>query len=198
LSAQNPLQRLITELTRLPGIGRKTAERLAFFILKEDERFARDLAEALIDVKRNMRFCRLCYNISSEELCEICADPRRNQGLICVVEEPKDIWAIEKSGSFSGVYHVLMGALSPLDGIGPDKLRIRELLQRLQAGKVEELIVATDPNVEGDATALYIAKLVKPLGVLVSRIASGLPVGGDLEYADSVTLAKALSGRRPL
>jgi recombination protein RecR len=198
LSAQNPLQRLITELTRLPGIGRKTAERLAFFILKEDERFARDLAEALIDVKRNMRFCRLCYNISSEELCEICADPRRNPGLICVVEEPKDIWAIEKSGSFSGVYHVLMGALSPLDGIGPDKLRIRELLQRLQTGKVEELIVATDPNVEGDATALYIAKLVKPLGVLVSRIASGLPVGGDLEYADSVTLSKALSGRRPL
>jgi len=198
LPANNPLQRLITELTRLPGIGRKTAERLAFFILKEDERFARDLAEALIDVKRNMRFCRLCYNVSSEELCEICADPRRNQGLICVVEEPKDIWAIEKSGSFSGVYHVLMGALSPLDGIGPDKLRIRELLQRLQAGKVEELIVATDPNVEGDATALYIAKLVKPLGVLVSRIASGLPVGGDLEYADSVTLAKALSGRRPL
>ena len=198
MPANNPLQRLITELTRLPGIGRKTAERLAFFILKEDERFARDLAEALIDVKRNMRFCRLCYNISSEELCEICADPRRNPGLICVVEEPKDIWAIEKSGSFSGVYHVLMGALSPLDGIGPDKLRIRELLQRLQAGKVEELIVATDPNVEGDATALYIAKLVKPLGVLVSRIASGLPVGGDLEYADSVTLAKALSGRRPL
>lgn len=198
MPAQNPLQRLITELTRLPGIGRKTAERLAFFILKEDERFARDLAEALIDVKRNMRFCRLCYNVSSEELCEICADPRRNQGLICVVEEPKDIWAIEKSGSFSGVYHVLMGALSPLDGIGPDKLRIRELLQRLQAGKVEELIVATDPNVEGDATALYIAKLVKPLGVLVSRIASGLPVGGDLEYADSVTLSKALSGRRPL
>lgn len=198
MPAQNPLQRLITELTRLPGIGRKTAERLAFFILKEDERFARDLAEALIDVKRNMRFCRLCYNVSSEELCEICADPRRNPGLICVVEEPKDIWAIEKSGSFSGVYHVLMGALSPLDGIGPDKLRIRELLQRLQAGKVEELIVATDPNVEGDATALYIAKLVKPLGVLVSRIASGLPVGGDLEYADSVTLAKALSGRRPL
>lgn len=198
MPAQNPLQRLITELTRLPGIGRKTAERLAFFILKEDERFARDLAEALIDVKRNMRFCRLCYNFSSEELCEICADPRRNQGLICVVEEPKDIWAIEKSGSFSGVYHVLMGALSPLDGIGPDKLRIRELLQRLQAGKVEELIVATDPNVEGDATALYIAKLVKPLGVSVSRIASGLPVGGDLEYADSVTLAKALSGRRPL
>jgi recombination protein RecR len=198
LPAQNPLQRLITELTRFPGIGRKTAERLAFFVLKEDERFARDLAEALIDVKRNMRFCRLCYNFSSEELCEICADPRRNQGLICVVEEPKDIWAIEKSGSFSGVYHVLMGALSPLDGIGPDKLRIRELLQRLQAGKVEELIVATDPNVEGDATALYIAKLVKPLGVSVSRIASGLPVGGDLEYADSVTLAKALSGRRPL
>jgi recombination protein RecR len=198
LNGKNPLSRLIGELTKLPGIGRKTAERLAFFLLKEDEKLARGIAEALIDMRQNMRFCRLCFNMTDGDLCEICANPRRNRALICVVEEPKDIWAIEKSGSFDGVYHVLMGALSPLDGVGPENLRIRELLKRVGEGKVEELIVATDPNVEGDATALYIAKLVKPLGVPVTRIASGLPVGGDLEYADSVTLSKALSGRRPL
>jgi recombination protein RecR len=198
LNGKNPLSRLIGELTKLPGIGRKTAERLAFFLLKEDEKLAHGIAEALIDMRRNMRFCRLCFNMTDGDLCEICANPRRNRALICVVEEPKDIWAIEKSGSFEGVYHVLMGALSPLDGVGPENLRIRELLKRLGEGKVEELIVATDPNVEGDTTALYIAKLVKPLGVPVTRIASGLPVGGDLEYADSVTLSKALSGRRPL
>jgi recombination protein RecR len=198
LNGKNPLSRLIGELTKLPGIGRKTAERLAFFLLKEDERLARDLAEALLDMRKNMRFCPRCFNMTDGDLCEICANPRRNRALICVVEEPKDIWAIEKSGSYDGVYHVLMGALSPLDGVGPENLRIRELLKRIGEGKVEELIVATDPNVEGDATALYIARLVKPLGVPVTRIASGLPVGGDLEYADSVTLSKALSGRRPL
>jgi recombination protein RecR len=198
LNGKNPLSKLIGELTKLPGIGRKTAERLAFFLLKEDEKLARDIAEALLDMRKNMRFCRLCFNMTDGELCEICANPRRNRALICVVEEPKDIWAIEKSGSYEGVYHVLMGALSPLDGVGPENLRIRELLRRVEEGKVEELIIATDPNVEGDATALYIAKLVKPLGVPVTRIASGLPVGGDLEYADSVTLSKALSGRRPL
>jgi len=198
LNGKNPLSRLIGELTKLPGIGRKTAERLAFFLLKEDEKLARGIAEALLDMRKNMRFCPLCFNMTDGDLCEICASPRRNRALICVVEEPKDIWAIEKSGSYDGVYHVLMGALSPLDGIGPENLRIRELLKRIGEGKVEELILATDPNVEGDATALYIAKLVKPLGVPVTRIASGLPVGGDLEYADSVTLSKALSGRRPL
>ena len=198
MNGKNPLSRLIGELTKLPGIGRKTAERLAFFLLKEDEKLARGIAEALLDMRKNMRFCPLCFNMTDGDLCEICASPRRNRALICVVEEPKDIWAIEKSGSYDGVYHVLMGALSPLDGIGPENLRIRELLKRIGEGKVEELILATDPNVEGDATALYIAKLVKPLGVPVTRIASGLPVGGDLEYADSVTLSKALSGRRPL
>jgi recombination protein RecR len=198
LNGKNPLSRLIGELTKLPGIGRKTAERLAFFLLKEDERLSRDIAEALLDMRRNMRFCAVCFNMTDGDLCEICANPRRNHALICVVEEPKDIWAIEKSGSYEGVYHVLMGALSPLDGVGPENLRVRELLKRVEGGKVGELIVATDPNVEGDATALYIAKLVKPLGVPVTRIASGLPVGGDLEYADSVTLSKALSGRRPL
>lgn len=198
MNGKNPLSRLIGELTKLPGIGRKTAERLAFFLLKEDERLSRDIAEALLDMRRNMRFCAVCFNMTDGDLCEICANPRRNHALICVVEEPKDIWAIEKSGSYEGVYHVLMGALSPLDGVGPENLRVRELLKRVEGGKVGELIVATDPNVEGDATALYIAKLVKPLGVPVTRIASGLPVGGDLEYADSVTLSKALSGRRPL
>ena len=198
MNGKNPLSRLIGELTKLPGIGRKTAERLAFFLLKEDETLARGIAEALLDMRKNMRFCPLCFNMTDGDLCEICANPRRNRALICVVEEPKDVWAIEKSGSYEGVYHVLMGALSPLDGVGPENLRIRELLKRIGEGKIEELIVATDPNVEGDATALYIAKLVKPLGVPVSRIASGLPVGGDLEYADSVTLSKALSGRRPL
>lgn len=198
MNGKNPLSRLIGELTKLPGIGRKTAERLAFFLLKEDETLARGIAEALLDMRKNMRFCAICFNMTDGDLCEICANPRRNRSLICVVEEPKDIWAIEKSGSYDGTYHVLMGALSPLDGIGPENLRIRELLKRIGEGKVEELILATDPNVEGDATALYIARLVKPLGVPVSRIASGLPVGGDLEYADSVTLSKALSGRRPL
>jgi len=198
LSAQNPLSRLIGELTKLPGIGRKTAERLAFFLLKEDESLSRGIAEALLDMRRNMKFCSVCFNMTEGDLCEICANPRRNRALICVVEEPKDIWAIEKSGSYDGVYHVLMGALSPLDGVGPENLRVRELLGRIEGGGIEELIIATDPNVEGDATALYIAKLVKPLGVPVTRIASGLPVGGDLEYADSVTLSKALSGRRPL
>jgi recombination protein RecR len=198
LNGKNPLSTLIGELTKLPGIGRKTAERLAFFLLKEDEKLAHGIAEALLDMRKNMRFCPLCFNMTDGDLCEICANPRRNRSLICVVEEPKDIWAIEKSGSYDGTYHVLMGALSPLDGIGPENLRIRELLKRIGEGKVEELILATDPNVEGDATALYIAKLVKPLGVPVTRIASGLPVGGDLEYADSVTLSKALSGRRPL
>jgi recombination protein RecR len=198
LNGKNPLSRLIGELTKLPGIGRKTAERLAFFLLKEDERLSRGIAEALLDMRSNMRFCTVCFNMTDGDLCEICANPRRNHALICAVEEPKDIWAIEKSGSYEGVYHVLMGALSPLDGVGPENLRVRELLKRIEGGRVEELIVATDPNVEGDATALYIAKLVKPLGVPVTRIASGLPVGGDLEYADSVTLSKALSGRRPL
>lgn len=198
MNGKSALVRLITELAKLPGIGRKTAERLAFFILKEDEKLARGLAEALIDVKKNIRFCQRCFNIAEEDLCEICMNPRRNERLICIVEEPRDIWAIEKIGTYDGVYHVLMGALSPLDGIGPEHLKIRELLERLGKTQIDELICATDPNVEGDATALYVAKLVKPLGIKVTRIASGLPVGGDLEYADSVTLSKALFGRRPL
>lgn len=189
---------LINELTKLPGIGRRTAERLAFFILKEDEGLGRSIAEAILEVKRKVRFCSECGNLTEHDHCEICSDSRRNRGLVCVVEEPKDVWAVERIGTYRGLYHVLMGAISPLDGIGPEKLRIRELLKRIESGGIDEVIVATDPNVEGDATALYISKLIKPLGISVTRIASGLPVGGDLEYADSVTLSKALAGRRPL
>jgi len=198
LNGQGCISRLINELARLPGIGRKTAERLAFFIIKSEEKFGIELARAILDVKKNVRFCSLCNNFSEQELCDICRNPSRNKKLICVVEEPRDIWIIEKSGVYKGVYHVLMGAISPLDGMGPDKIKIRELLKRVEDQEVEEVILATDPDVEGDATALYIARLLKPLGIQVTRIASGLPVGGDLEYADEVTLSRALSGRRPL
>ena len=198
MDGKSALSRLVGELSRLPGIGRKTAERLAFYILKDSRDNVTRLAESLLDVKTKMRFCRICANITEGEECEICSNPHRNHRLICVVEEPKDIWAIEKSGGFSGIYHVLMGALSPLDGIGPENLRIRELLSRVQEAQVDEIIIATDPNVEGDATAIYLSKLLKPIGVNVTRIASGLPAGGDLEYADAVTLSKALAGRRPI
>jgi recombination protein RecR len=198
LRDKSAIHNLINELTKLPGIGRRTAERLAFFILKEDEGLGRGIAEAILEVKRKVRFCSECGNLTEHDPCEICSDSRRNRGLVCVVEEPKDVWAVERIGTYRGLYHVLMGAISPLDGIGPEKLRIRELLKRIESGGIEEVIVATDPNVEGDATALYISKLIKPLGISVTRIASGLPVGGDLEYADSVTLSKALAGRRPL
>ena len=198
MDGKNSIFRLISELSRLPGIGRKTAERLAFFILNDDERSVQRLAEVMREVKKSVRLCNRCFNITEKEICEICSHPQRNSKIICVVEEPKDIWAIEKSGTYNGIYHVIMGALSPLDGVGPEKLKIRELLKRLQEEEVEEIIIATDPDVEGDATAIYISKLVKPLGISVTRIASGLPAGGDLEYADSVTLSKALAGRRPL
>jgi len=194
---KNAINRLIGELSRLPGIGRKTAERLAYFIVKENGSFADELARAIREVKERVAFCSVCGNLTEEDPCAICSNPGRNGKTICVVEEPKDVWAIEKTGTYSGLYHVLMGSLSPLDGIGPDKLRIRELLSRV-TDEVEEIIIATDPNVEGDATALSLARLLGPLGVLVTRIASGLPVGGDLEYADAVTLSKAIDGRRPL
>lgn len=189
---------MINQFEKLPGIGRKTAERLAFYLVKSDEELARALAEAILEVKRSISFCKQCFNFSEGELCEICADPSRDRSKICVVEEPKDIWTIERSGTYRGLYHVLMGAISPLDGIGPEDLKIKELLNRIQKGGIDEIIVATDPNIEGDATALYLAKLIKPLGIKITRLASGLPVGGDLEYADSVTVAKALSARQPL
>ena len=198
MNEQNAITKLIVEFSKLPGIGRKTAERLTYHILKEDDSFGKNLAKTIVEVREKIFFCSVCGNMTEEDPCQICRSPHRNRKLICVVEEAKDIWSVEKIGTYNGVYHVLMGALSPLDGIGPEKLRIQELLRRVQEDKAEEVIIATDPNVEGDATALYLSRLLKPLDVKVTRIASGLPVGGDLEYADSVTLSKALMGRRPL
>jgi recombination protein RecR len=193
-----PIARLLEELERLPGIGPKSAQRVAFHILRSDEASAVRLAEALIEVKRSIHFCSRCFNLAEQELCEICADPRRELATICVVEEPRDVVAIERTGEFRGLYHVLQGAISPIDGIGPEQLRVRELIDRIGAGGIEEIIIATNPNIEGETTALYISRLAKPLGVRVTRIASGLPVGGDLEYADEVTLGRALEARREM
>lgn len=193
-----PVQDLVDELAKLPGIGPKTAQRLAFHILKTEDVDAKRLAEAILEAKEKIRFCEKCFNLSTADLCDFCSDPRRDSTVVCVVEEPRDIWAIEKTGEFRGRYHVLGGALSPIDGIGPDDLRLSELIERLGPDEIKEIIVATNPNVEGDATAAYIARLMGPLGVEVSRISSGLPVGGDLEYADEVTLGRALEGRRKI
>jgi recombination protein RecR len=191
-----PVQDLVEELTRLPGIGPKTAQRLAFHILKVDTADVRRLAGAIVGVKEKTRFCARCFNISMTELCDYCASERRDPTVVCVVEEARDIEAVEKTGEFKGRYHVLGGAISPIDGIGPDDLRIAELLARIPAEGITEIIVATNPNVEGEATGMYLARLISPLGVRITRIASGLPVGGDLEYADEVTLGRALEGRR--
>ncbi|MBI4639655.1 MAG: recombination protein RecR [Candidatus Tectomicrobia bacterium] len=192
------LANLIDELTRLPGIGEKTAQRLAFFLLKWSQKEAMNLAQAIINVKERVRFCSICSSITEEDPCEICADQGRHRDTICVVEEPSDVFAIEKTGEYKGLYHVLMGSLSPLDGIGPEDLKIGELLTRLKEGGVHEVIVATNPNLEGEATAIYLSKLIKPMGVKVTRIAHGLPVGGNLEYADEVTLMKSMEGRREI
>ena len=191
-----PVARLIDALQRLPGIGPKTAQRLTFFLLKRPAPEVRELADALLALKERIVYCGVCFNVTDQDPCRICADPGRDGRLLCVVEEPNDLLAMERTGEFRGRYHVLLGALSPLDGIGPEDLKIRELLARVEAGGVAEVILATNPNVEGEATALYLAKLLRPLGVRVTRIARGLPVGGDLEYADQVTLTKALEGRR--
>jgi recombination protein RecR len=193
-----PVARLIDALQRLPGIGPKTAQRLTFFLLKRPAEEVRELSQALLAVKERIGYCRVCFNVADQDPCPICADPRRDGRLLCVVEEPNDLLAMERTGEYRGRYHVLLGALSPLDGIGPEDLKIRELLARLEVGGVAEVILATNPNVEGEATALYLAKLVRPLSVRVTRIARGLPVGGDLEYADQVTLSKALEGRREI
>lgn len=192
------IARLIEELERLPGVGPKSAQRLAFFILRGEDEAAQRLAGAIVEVKASVRFCARCFNFSEAELCDICADPVRDQTAVCVVEEPRDVVAIERTGEFRGTYHVLQGAISPIDGVGPDQLRVRELIERLADGTVTEVVVATNPNVEGETTALYLARLIKPLGVRVTRIASGLPVGGDLEYADEVTLGRALEARREM
>jgi recombination protein RecR len=189
---------LIDELGRLPGIGPKSAQRLAFHLLQSDPVDVNRLAAAMQRVKELVRFCGTCYNVAESEQCRICRDPRRNDEIICVVEEPKDVVAVEKTGEFRGRYHVLGGAINPLEGIGPEALRVRELMARLADGSIKELILATDPNTEGEATATYIALMVKPMGIAVTRLASGLPVGGDLEYADEITLGRAFEGRRAL
>jgi recombination protein RecR len=195
---EGAIQDLIDELGRLPGVGPKSAQRIAFHVLNTDAADVKRLADALRRAKEEVRFCRVCFNVAEEELCRVCRDARRTDDVICVVEEPKDVVAIERTREFRGKYHVLGGAINPLEGTGPDQLRIRELMVRLRDGAVRELILATDPNTEGEATATYLALLVKPMGLSVTRLASGLPVGGDLEYADEVTLGRAFSGRRTL
>jgi recombination protein RecR len=194
----DPIELLIQELTKFPGIGEKTATRLVFHLLHCPKENAEALARAVLNLKEKVRFCSVCFNLTAEEQCEICQDKRRIEGVICVVEEPADLIAIEKVGSFKGRYHVLQGAISPLDGIGPDDLRIKELLDRLRRDKVNEVILATNPNVEGEATALYLQRLIKPLGIKLTRIACGVPSGGDLEYIDRVTIGKALENRREI
>ena len=192
------IQKLLDELERLPGVGPKSAQRIAYWILNTDRTTALRLAEAIAEVKDTVSFCSCCNNYAQDDLCDICASPSRNHNLICVVSEPRDIPPIERTAVFDGVYHVLGGALAPMDGIGPDDLNIADLMKRLASARVEEVVLATNPNVEGETTAAYLAHLIKPLGVKVTRLASGLPVGGDLEFADEVTLGRALEARRPL
>ena len=196
MSEPEPLTRLFEQLQRLPGIGRKSAQRLAFHILKNPREDAERLCDAVRDVKDRVTYCSACNNITEADPCEICTGEDRDRRLICVVEEPQNVMAIEKTRDFKGLYHVLMGAISPLQGIGPDDLRIKGLLERVAGGGIDEVILATNPNVEGEATAIYLARLLKPLGVRVTRIAMGVPVGSDLEYADEVTMHKAMEGRR--
>jgi len=194
-----PLRTLIDELGRLPGIGPKSAQRIAFHILKVPTEDAHRLSDAIVAVKERTTLCDQCFNVAEGgALCAVCADDRREETILCVVEDPRDIVAVERTGQFHGRYHVLGGALNPLEGIGPDQLKVRELLTRIDAGKIKEVIVCTNPNLEGEATAMYVARLLTPLGIVVSRLASGLPVGGDLEYADELTLGRALEGRRTL
>lgn len=193
-----PLNKLINELSKLQGIGNKTAQRLAFNILDMEDKEAFSIAQAIIDAKTNMKYCSICGNLTDTEPCAICSDSGRDQSVICVVESPKEVAAMERIREFKGLYHVLHGAISPLDGIGPEDINLKALITRLQENDVNEIILATNPNIEGEATAMYIARLIKPSGITVSRIAHGIPVGGDLEYADEVTLSKAMEGRRNL
>jgi len=193
-----PVSRLIDELNRLPGIGPKTASRLAFYLLRSPKEQSLALSEAIQQLKERIVLCPVCFNITDESPCGICRDEGRDRTQICVVEEPLDVLAIERTGEYRGLYHVLHGAISPMDGIGPSELRVRELMERLQGGEVTEVLVATNPNLEGEATAMYLARQIAPLGIRVTRLARGLPVGGDLEYADAVTLTQALEGRREM
>jgi recombination protein RecR len=193
---EGAIQDLIDELGRLPGVGPKSAQRIAFHLLSADAADVNRLATTMRKVKELVRFCTTCFNVAESEQCRICRDPRRSDEVLCVVEEPKDVVAIERTGEFRGRYHVLGGAINPLEGVGPDQLRVRELMARLSSGAVKELVLATDPNTEGEATATYLALMVKEMGLTVTRLASGLPVGGDLEYADEITLGRAFAGRR--
>lgn len=193
-----PVQKLIDELARLPGVGRKSAQRLAFHLLHVEETDARRLADAIVEMRATVRLCSRCFNITDREECSICRDVRRDPALVCVVERAQDIVVVEKTQEFRGRYHVLGGSISPIEGIGPEQLRMRELVARIDSEAVTEVIAATNPTVEGDTTALYLARILKPLGVKVTRLASGLPVGGDLDYADEITLGRALAGRREL
>ena len=193
-----PIARLLEELERLPGVGPKSAQRIAYWLLTAESADAERLANAITEVKRTIHFCPRCFNFAEGDLCSVCADPERDQTIVCVVEEPRDLIAVDRTGEFHGIYHVLQGAISPIDGIGPEQLRARELIDRLGDGAVTEVVIATNPNVEGETTALYLARLIKPRGIKVTRIASGLPVGGDLEYADEVTLGRALEARREM
>ena len=189
------LGNLVDQLAKLPGIGRKSAQRLAFHILKQSDKEARVLADAILEAKEKIRYCSVCYNLTDQEVCPICRNPNRDSSIICVVEDARDVMALERANQFHGLYHVLHGAISPMDGIGPDQLKIKELLQRLQNNPAQEVIIATNTSIEGEATAMYLSNLLKPLGIKVTRIAQGLPVGGDIQYADDVTLARAFEGR---
>lgn len=193
-----PLTELIAQFERLPGIGKKTAQRLAFSILEQPPERAEKFAEALLNARRKIHFCKVCQSLTDMDVCSICGDSERDRGVICVVEDPKDVMAFERTREYSGTYHVLHGVISPLDGIGPDQLRIKELMARLGSGEVKEIIMATNPTVEGEATASYLSRLIKPMGIKVTRLAYGIPVGGDLEYADEFTLARALDGRNEI
>ena len=193
-----PISRLIEEFSKLPGVGRKTAQRLAFHVINMNTNDVEALSKAIVDAKKEIRYCSVCYNITDKDVCSMCSNKNRDDSIICVVEDPRDVAAMEKTKEFNGKYHVLNGVISPMDGIGPDMIRIKELIQRLSNQDVKEIIMATNPTIEGEATAMYIARLLKPMGIKVTRIAHGLPVGGDLEYADEVTITKALEGRREI
>ena len=193
-----PLEELVNQFARLPGIGRKTARRLAYSIIEQPEERAKQFADALINAKEKIRFCSVCQNFTDKEVCHICSDEKRDRSTVCVVEDPRDVAAFERTREYRGLYHVLHGVISPLDNIGPDKLKIKELIARLSTGEIKEIIMATNPTVEGDATSGYISKLIKPFGIKVSRLAYGIPVGADLEYADEYTLARALEGRNEI